>query len=205
MADARRAPLKDQTDVSGARVLIVEARFYDDIQDALLAGAVAELKAAGRLPKFVGYTQLEAESETLAILVPTEKGIDRVPSFTAQPIAATADSAESSASSRSPSGVSRYSTCGGRASIWTAQPTARSIAAMSSRSSALGSSCGRPSAEGPPSSAMRQSPHPCLATRRSDFATRARSSASPWNGQVTYRSVAEKLALALITSLPASS
>jgi 6,7-dimethyl-8-ribityllumazine synthase len=47
MADARRAPLKDQTDISGARALIVEARFYDDIQDALLAGTVAELKAAG--------------------------------------------------------------------------------------------------------------------------------------------------------------
>ena len=47
MADARRARLKDQTDVSGARALIVEARFYDDIQDALLEGAVAELKAAG--------------------------------------------------------------------------------------------------------------------------------------------------------------
>jgi 6,7-dimethyl-8-ribityllumazine synthase len=47
MADARRAQLKDQTDISGARALIVEARFYDDIQDALLEGAVAELKAAG--------------------------------------------------------------------------------------------------------------------------------------------------------------
>ena len=47
MADARRAPLQDQTDISGARALIVEARFYDDIQDALLEGAVAELKAAG--------------------------------------------------------------------------------------------------------------------------------------------------------------
>jgi 6,7-dimethyl-8-ribityllumazine synthase len=47
MADARRAPLKDKTDISGARALIVEARFYDDIQDALLQGAVAELKAAG--------------------------------------------------------------------------------------------------------------------------------------------------------------
>src|SRR6478752_7473513 len=47
MADARRAPLKDQTDISGARALIVEARFYDDIQDALLEGAVSELKAAG--------------------------------------------------------------------------------------------------------------------------------------------------------------
>src|SRR5882757_1039546 len=47
MADARRAPLKDQTDIAGARVLIVEARFYDDIQDALLEGALVELKAAG--------------------------------------------------------------------------------------------------------------------------------------------------------------
>lgn len=46
MADARRAALKDQTDISGARALIVEARFYDDIQDALLEGAVAELSAA---------------------------------------------------------------------------------------------------------------------------------------------------------------
>ena len=47
MADARRAPIKDNTDISGARALIVEARFYDDLQDALLEGAVAELKAAG--------------------------------------------------------------------------------------------------------------------------------------------------------------
>lgn len=47
MADARRAPLKDQTDISGARALIVEARFYDDLQNALLDGAVAELKPAG--------------------------------------------------------------------------------------------------------------------------------------------------------------
>src|SRR5690349_7422944 len=46
MADARRAPLKDQTNITGARALIVEARFYDDIQDALLEGALAELKAA---------------------------------------------------------------------------------------------------------------------------------------------------------------
>jgi 6,7-dimethyl-8-ribityllumazine synthase len=47
MADARRAQLRDQTDIKGARALIVEARFYDDIQDALLEGALAELKAAG--------------------------------------------------------------------------------------------------------------------------------------------------------------
>ena len=53
MADPRRAPLKDQTDISGSHALIVEARFYDDIQDALLEGAVIELKAAG-----VGYDVL---------------------------------------------------------------------------------------------------------------------------------------------------
>ena len=47
MADARRAPLKDRTDIAGARALIVEARFYDDIQDAMLEGALAELKPAG--------------------------------------------------------------------------------------------------------------------------------------------------------------
>ena len=47
MAEARRSAPQDQTDVSGARALIVEARFYDDIQDALLEGAVAELRAAG--------------------------------------------------------------------------------------------------------------------------------------------------------------
>jgi 6,7-dimethyl-8-ribityllumazine synthase len=47
MADARRAALTDQSDISGARALIVEARFYDDIQDALLEGALAELQAAG--------------------------------------------------------------------------------------------------------------------------------------------------------------
>ncbi|MCO5131330.1 MAG: 6,7-dimethyl-8-ribityllumazine synthase [Xanthobacteraceae bacterium] len=47
MADARRAPLTDRTDLRGARALIVEARFYDDIQDALLQGAVVELDAAG--------------------------------------------------------------------------------------------------------------------------------------------------------------
>ncbi len=47
MADPRRSPLKDTTDISGSHALIVEARFYDDIQDALLAGAITELKAAG--------------------------------------------------------------------------------------------------------------------------------------------------------------
>ena len=47
MADARRAPLKDQTDITGARALIVEARFYDDIAEALLKGATRVLEEAG--------------------------------------------------------------------------------------------------------------------------------------------------------------
>ena len=47
MAEPRRAPSNESIDISGARALIVEARFYDDIQDAMLEGAVAELKAAG--------------------------------------------------------------------------------------------------------------------------------------------------------------
>jgi 6,7-dimethyl-8-ribityllumazine synthase len=47
MVEPRRSPLKDKTDISGSHVLIVEARFYEDIQDALLAGATVELKKAG--------------------------------------------------------------------------------------------------------------------------------------------------------------
>ncbi len=47
MAEPRRAQLNDTTDITGARVVIVEARFYDEIQNALLAGATAELDAAG--------------------------------------------------------------------------------------------------------------------------------------------------------------
>ncbi|MBY0382300.1 MAG: 6,7-dimethyl-8-ribityllumazine synthase [Xanthobacteraceae bacterium] len=50
MATPRRAALNDQTDISGSRVVIVEARYYDDIQDALLDGAKIELDSAG-----VGY------------------------------------------------------------------------------------------------------------------------------------------------------
>ncbi|WP_375413144.1 6,7-dimethyl-8-ribityllumazine synthase [uncultured Bradyrhizobium sp.] len=53
MADARRAALKDETDISGARVLIVEARFYDDIQDALLEGALAEIKKAKAIHEII--------------------------------------------------------------------------------------------------------------------------------------------------------
>jgi 6,7-dimethyl-8-ribityllumazine synthase len=37
---------REKTDSKGARILIVEARFYDEIADALLAGAMKALEAA---------------------------------------------------------------------------------------------------------------------------------------------------------------
>lgn len=46
MAGPRRGK-QETSNVKGARILIVEARFYDDIADLLLAGAMKELKAAG--------------------------------------------------------------------------------------------------------------------------------------------------------------
>lgn len=46
MAGPRRGR-RDEGGGKGARVLIVEARFYDDIADALLAGATTALNKAG--------------------------------------------------------------------------------------------------------------------------------------------------------------
>jgi 6,7-dimethyl-8-ribityllumazine synthase len=47
MAEPRRSAGKDAGDLNGARILIVEARFYEDIADALLAGATQALEKAG--------------------------------------------------------------------------------------------------------------------------------------------------------------
>jgi 6,7-dimethyl-8-ribityllumazine synthase len=52
MAERRRsvgndAPDGDSGDLNGVRILIVEARFYEDIADALLAGATRALQKAG--------------------------------------------------------------------------------------------------------------------------------------------------------------
>ena len=52
MAEPRRsaandAPDRDASDLKGARILVVEARFYEDIADALLAGATRALEKAG--------------------------------------------------------------------------------------------------------------------------------------------------------------
>ena len=46
MAGPRQAK-RDSKGAKGARILIVEARYYEDIADALLAGATAALKEAG--------------------------------------------------------------------------------------------------------------------------------------------------------------
>ena len=47
MARARRGAQRRQAGVKGARILVVEARYYDDIADMLLRGAKRALKAAG--------------------------------------------------------------------------------------------------------------------------------------------------------------
>lgn len=47
MAEPRRPASGTKGDLTGARILIVEARFYDDIADALLAGATRALEQAG--------------------------------------------------------------------------------------------------------------------------------------------------------------
>ena len=44
---AKRDNRHDSTGVKGARILVVEARYYDDIADALLAGAKKALQEAG--------------------------------------------------------------------------------------------------------------------------------------------------------------
>jgi 6,7-dimethyl-8-ribityllumazine synthase len=47
MAEARRNTAPDPGDLKGARILLVESRFYDDIADELLKGATRVLDAAG--------------------------------------------------------------------------------------------------------------------------------------------------------------
>jgi 6,7-dimethyl-8-ribityllumazine synthase len=47
MAEPRRSAADNTRDLAGTRILIVEARFYEDIADALLAGAARALEAAG--------------------------------------------------------------------------------------------------------------------------------------------------------------
>jgi 6,7-dimethyl-8-ribityllumazine synthase len=47
MAEPRRASGAEQGDLEGVRILVVEARFYEDISEELLKGATRALEAAG--------------------------------------------------------------------------------------------------------------------------------------------------------------
>jgi 6,7-dimethyl-8-ribityllumazine synthase len=47
MAEPRRSAGREPDDVAGARLVVVEARFYDDIADTLLKGATRVLEEAG--------------------------------------------------------------------------------------------------------------------------------------------------------------
>ena len=47
MAEPRRSAGSEKGDLKGVRILVVESRFYDDIADALLAGATRALEQAG--------------------------------------------------------------------------------------------------------------------------------------------------------------
>jgi 6,7-dimethyl-8-ribityllumazine synthase len=47
MAEPRRASGAEQGDLTGVRILLVEARFYEDISDELLKGATRALEATG--------------------------------------------------------------------------------------------------------------------------------------------------------------
>ena len=47
MAEPRRSTGKEAGDLKGARILLVEARFYEDIADALLKGATRALEEVG--------------------------------------------------------------------------------------------------------------------------------------------------------------
>jgi 6,7-dimethyl-8-ribityllumazine synthase len=62
MAGPRRGKRDDKVR-KGARILVVEARFYDDIADALLAGATKALKEAG--------TQFDCLSVPGSLEIPT--------------------------------------------------------------------------------------------------------------------------------------
>src|SRR5437763_14167980 len=47
MAEPRRSVGNEMSDLAGARVVVVEARFYEDIADSLLTGATRALQQAG--------------------------------------------------------------------------------------------------------------------------------------------------------------
>lgn len=65
--------------------------------DEIYLKLAGDLKAKGKLQRFVGYDSTHSEGECLAILAPSEKGLELVSNFTASGLAATADSADQGA------------------------------------------------------------------------------------------------------------
>jgi len=61
MAKPRRTISADPGDLKGVRILLVESRFYDDIADELLKGAMRALDAAGAIvARLTGVAPAEA-------------------------------------------------------------------------------------------------------------------------------------------------
>ena len=74
MAEPRRNSADDASgratsDLEGARILIVEARFYEDIADALLVGATRALKEAGATSERVSVPGALEIAPAIAIAV----------------------------------------------------------------------------------------------------------------------------------------
>jgi 6,7-dimethyl-8-ribityllumazine synthase len=69
MAEPRRSAGSKAGDLEGARMLIVEARFYEDIADALLKGATRALEAAGAAVERVSVPGSLEVAPAIAILL----------------------------------------------------------------------------------------------------------------------------------------
>jgi 6,7-dimethyl-8-ribityllumazine synthase len=69
MAEPRRSAGSKAGDLEGARILLVEARFYEDIADALLKGAMRALEAAGAAVERVSVPGSLEVAPAIAILL----------------------------------------------------------------------------------------------------------------------------------------
>jgi 6,7-dimethyl-8-ribityllumazine synthase len=69
MAEPRRSADSKTGDLEGVRILLVEARFYEDIADALLKGATRALEAAGAAVERVSVPGSLEVAPAIAILL----------------------------------------------------------------------------------------------------------------------------------------
>lgn len=73
MAEPRRGQSETLETLRGARVLIVEARFYHDIADALLAGAMRVLERAGVMTERISVPGCLEIAPAIAIAIAAAK------------------------------------------------------------------------------------------------------------------------------------